>query len=140
MPAGHPRPDPPPGRKVVGGGAARSAAGKSTARLSGYARIVEDMRLAGLTAEEIAVATGVHLRQVQNWATGSKPRGATQERLLDLEYLVKQLSEVYTAEGVTIWLHSRNRLLQGRRPLDLLADGHIDDVLAVVDRLVEGTT
>lgn len=37
--------------------------------------------------------------------------------------IVKRLLEVYTEEGVAIWLGSRNRNLDDKRPIDLLAHG-----------------
>jgi len=52
---------------------------------------------------------------------------------------VDQLREVYTEEGVEIWLHGRNRGLGGRRPLELLHEGQFDTVLEAVERLNAGT-
>lgn len=39
-------------------------------------------------------------------------------------------------EGAAIWLHARNGNLGGRRPVDVLAEGRLDDVRAEVERLV----
>jgi transcriptional regulator with XRE-family HTH domain len=104
-----------------------------------YARIVEDLRRSALTTEELASITGVHARQVQNWAAGrNKPQGANRDHLLEVHYLVKRLRDVYQPEGVEIWLHGRNRDLGGERPLDLLRHGEHAAVLAAVERLVDG--
>lgn len=110
-----------------------------TASPSSYAEVVAGLRDdAGLTLEEIASASGVGVRQANNWASGtSKPRGPGVERLLTLRYIVSNLSLVYTPEGVDVWLHSPNRRLKGATPLKLLAAGKAPAVLSLIDELVE---
>jgi hypothetical protein len=49
--------------------------------------------------------------------------------LLDIHTIVELLSDSYTNEGIDIWLHSRNRNLEMRRPIDLLIEGQVDEVL-----------
>jgi hypothetical protein len=73
---------------------------------------------------------------VQNWASGgAAPRGSSRNRLLDVQFIVSELSSVYTPEGVDIWLHARNRNLGSSRPLDLLRAGEGDRVLEEAQRL-----
>jgi hypothetical protein len=103
-----------------------------------YARIVEDVRSA-LTVAEMAMITGVAERQVYNWAAGSsRPAGLNRDRLLELHYIVDELREVYTPEGIDVWLHGRNRGLKGQRPIDLLVSGKFEEVLTAVERLRTG--
>lgn len=105
-----------------------------------YSGIIETLRRSALNAAEIGGLTGVSERQVQRWGSGtSKPDGDNRTRLLELSYVVDQLLEIYTAEGVEIWLHGRNRGLDGRRPLDLLRGGEFDTVLEAIERLNAGT-
>ncbi len=104
-----------------------------------YMRIVEDVTNSGITQAELAKAVGATVRTVQNWTSGTaRPRGKSVERLLDVSQIVKTLSEVYRDEGIQIWLRSRNRNLGGRRPIELLASGALDEVLAEVDNVVRG--
>jgi transcriptional regulator with XRE-family HTH domain len=104
-----------------------------------YPLVVDQIRSAGLTLAEIASVTGVRERQVQNWSAGSsRPRDISRDRLVDVHYLVQQLAEIYKPEGVDIWLHARNRSLNGERPIDMLARGAFQPVLAAVDRLRVG--
>lgn len=92
-----------------------------------------------ITTEELAEVVAVRPRQVQHWAAGRhRPQGAARDRLLDLDYVIELLSEVYDEEGVEIWLHARNRSLDGRRPLELLVEGEFPSVLAAVERLTSG--
>ena len=65
--------------------------------------MVEDARRAGLKRAEIGALTGVSERAVQNWANGtSRPEGDSRDRLLELEYVIEQLSDVYTDKGMEI--------------------------------------
>jgi hypothetical protein len=104
-----------------------------------YARVVEDVRDGGLTVAEMAGLIGVAERQVRNWSSGDNtPSGRNRDRLLQLHYVARLLRDVYTREGAEIWLHGRKRSLGGRRPVDLLADGEYDEVLAAIERLHAG--
>jgi hypothetical protein len=111
----------------------RSSAGFS------YPSLVQELRAVGVPSADIAKATGVKERQVQHWAAGSsKPRDETRDRLVDVHYIARQLGEVYAPEGVEIWLHARNRWLDGARPIDLLEAGDFQPVIHAVDRLISG--
>jgi len=104
-----------------------------------FMRLVDDVTETVIPQGDFALAVGASERTVQNWSSGqTKPRGDTVKRVLDLVYLVRELREVYTDEGIYIWLQSRNRNLGGRRPLDLLSAGQTDDVLEEVQRVVGG--
>lgn len=104
-----------------------------------YASLVHEIREHGVSSAEIATVTGVQERQVQHWAAAtSRPRDETRDRLVDMHYLVRQLADVYRAEGIQIWLHARNRELDGNRPIDLLANGDFEPVVHAVARLQSG--
>jgi len=64
--------------------------------------------------------------------------GEAKDRLLELHYILERLRDVYTAEGADIWIHGRNRDLGGEKPIDLLAAGQFERVLAAVERLGAG--
>jgi len=112
---------------------AAQAAGSSL-----YRHIVADARRA-LSLAEIGQITGVGDRAVQNWARGSsRPEAGSRDRLLELKYVIEQLSDVYTDEGIEIWLHGHQRTLGGRRPLELLQQGEFQTVLTAVENLAGG--
>lgn len=103
-----------------------------------YKHVVTDTRKA-LTYTEIAEVTGVKLRSVQNWASGaSRPDAPARDRLLELKYVVEQLGDVYEPEGIQIWLHSPQRKLDGKRPVDCLREGQFERVLRAVEFLAGG--
>lgn len=65
-------------------------------------------------------------------------RDLRMRQLLDLEYVLDLVTEVFEGEGATMWLHARNRQLDGERPLDLIARNETDRVIALLDRLADG--
>jgi uncharacterized protein (DUF2384 family) len=104
-----------------------------------YMRIVDDVTHSVITQAELASAVGASLRTVQNWTRGgTTPRGTTATRLMDVQHIVSELREVYTDEGIQIWLRSRNRNLGGRRPIDLLAEDQVEVVVDEVQRVGGG--
>ena len=48
------------------------------------------------------------------------------------------LNDLYLPEGVELWLHSPNSLLNHRRPLDLIEAGYGDEVLAAIESIATG--
>lgn len=104
-----------------------------------YAQIVAQLRDQAFTTQELADVIGVNGRQVSNWASGQNvPRGERRERLLEIDYIVKQLRGIYTREGAEIWLHGRKRSLNHQRPIDLMREGRFQTVLNAIERLNAG--
>lgn len=58
------------------------------------------------------------------------------EKLREITYLLLEVFE--TKEEGLRWLYSSVELLRGRRPIDLMRNGEIDDVLAVLAGLYSG--
>lgn len=53
--------------------------------------------------------------------------------------LIEGLGELYTREGVHIWLTGRHRLLDNRPPLDVMREpGGLERVEALLDQLKNG--
>jgi hypothetical protein len=92
----------------------------------------------GLTQSVIAKATRSTVRSVRNWEATSAIRARNDDRLRDLREIVLILSETLTDRGVGQWLRARNRLLNGRRPIDVLAEGNVKAVRDAARAYVEG--
>lgn len=104
-----------------------------------YEQIVRDLQEASLTQDEVAAVVQTNIRSVQNWAGGrTKPRADARDRLLELHYIARKLREFLTSDGVEVWLHSRNSWLDDRKPVDVLAEGHFDEVLRVIAQISNG--
>lgn len=90
----------------------------------------------GISAREIAQLLDTTPQTVSRWQTGrSTPRPSSLTRLLRLEWLADQLAQVYCPDEARIWLFSPHRDMDGRRPVDLIANDKMDEVLAIIDRL-----
>lgn len=104
-----------------------------------FVSVMQEVNAAGLSQTELARAVGASVRSIQGWAAGTaQPTGVRATRLLDVKLVLEKLGDVYTSEGIRIWLHSRNTDLNMERPIDMLERGEIDPVLDEVESLVGG--
>jgi hypothetical protein len=111
---------------------------KSLDRAVEAGEVVRRLRDYGLTQASIAKATGATVRSVRNWQVTSAIRPQNDERLRDLREIVLLLRETLTPRGVGQWLTARNRLLGGRRPIEVLSEGHADKVRDAAKAYIEG--
>jgi uncharacterized protein (DUF2384 family) len=51
---------------------------------------------------------------------------------------MERLSCFYTADEARQWLNTSHALLNGERPITLVADGRVDEVLRVIEWLEAG--
>lgn len=117
----------------------KTATGRAAEGGTTYLRIMQEVATSGITQTELSRAVGAAERTVQTWAAGtSQPTGVRAQRLLDVQLIVRLLSDTYAREGIRIWLHSRNRNLDLERPIDLLERGEIDAVLEEANRISGG--
>lgn len=125
-----------PGSTRVAGPQSRVARSREHREYLTYLRIVEQVTCTGISQRELGEAVGATVRTVQNWASGqSVPRGISRERLLDVHYVIEGLREIYSDEGIEIWLRARNRNLGGARPIAMLTAGGLEPVLEEVQRM-----
>lgn len=99
--------------------------------------IVKALRTYGVTQKDVASVAGVTDRAVRGWTT-SEIRPQRYDHLTDLRDLVLLLSDSLTPRGVGQWLHARNRLLSGSRPLDALHEGRLDEVSRAAQAFIDG--
>src|SRR3990170_3959158 len=85
--------------------------------------IVAALRAYGFTQGDIAAAVGVTDRAVRDWLHEKPLRRGNEERLQALRQIVLLLDDSLSKRGVGQWFRAHHRLLGGRRPLDVLADG-----------------
>lgn len=100
--------------------------------------VVMRLRDYGLTQASIARATGATVRSVRNWQETSAIRPRNDERLRELREIVLVLRETLTPRGVGQWLNARNRILGGRKPIEMLAEGRSKAVRDAANAYVEG--
>lgn len=102
-------------------------------------RIDTIREMGGINSREVAQLLETTPQTVSRWQTGkASPHPRSLDRLLKLEWIAQLLSEFYTPEEARLWLFSPHRLLDGRRPADLISEDRTDDVLTLIDQLQSG--
>jgi hypothetical protein len=87
----------------------------------------------------LAAALGVNRAQVRRWREGkTAPAPENADRLVGLETVIELLSGHLEPGSIRKWLHGFNAHLVDRRPIDLLRDGNLSDVVAAVEALKSG--
>lgn len=64
--------------------------------------------------------------------------GSRDDQFSQLADALEGLYDVYKPEGVGIWLKGAKRSLDGRSPLDLIRNGEIWELAAMVERMRSG--
>jgi hypothetical protein len=85
---------------------------------------------------DIANLLATRPETVSRWNQGKAfPRSDAQRTLLDLEYIVEQLADFYEPQEARLWLFSRQRLLDGAIPAELIQQGQASRVIDVINSL-----
>lgn len=100
--------------------------------------IVDALKSFGVTQVDVAAVTQVSDRAVRGWRNGDI-RPDRYDRLAQLRDLVLLLSDSLTPRGVGQWLHAKNRVLDGARPVDLLAEDRYEDVRSAAESFIDGS-
>lgn len=92
-----------------------------------------------MRSSDIANVLDVRPETVSRWNQGKAfPHPTTEKQLLELEFIVDQLSDFYEPREARLWIFSRQRLMNGEIPAELIQKGRIDEVLTFVNQLRDG--
>jgi uncharacterized protein (DUF2384 family) len=108
--------------------------------MSAVARKLESIRTKGAMRNiEVANLLGTRPETVSRWNQGKAyPHSSTEKTLLELEFVVDQLSEFYEPNEARQWIFSPQKFLNGSSPAELIREGKIDEVRRLVNQLREG--
>lgn len=88
---------------------------------------------------DIANVLGIRPETVSRWNQGKAlPQRERERQLLELEFIVEKLSDIYEPGEARLWLFSRQKLLGDETPAELIQRGRIEDVVTMVNQLRDG--
>jgi transcriptional regulator with XRE-family HTH domain len=90
----------------------------------------------GMKNIDVANVLGLRPETVSRWNQGKAfPQPDAERTLLELEYIIDELSDFYDPQEARLWLFSRQKLLNGQVPAELIQKGRIDEVRSVIAQL-----
>lgn len=90
----------------------------------------------GMKQRDIALLLDTKAETVSRWNQGKNyPHPNTEQLLLELEYIIDQLSDFYEPGDARLWMFSPQKLLDGKKPSDLVKAGKIESVRQLVNQL-----
>lgn len=89
----------------------------------------------------VQVADAVHAdkSRVSRWSRGARPDERNYRAISDLEFIFERLSRFLDDAAADTWLNSGNAFLGGARPIDLIYEGRIVEVLSAADQEEAGS-
>ena len=94
-------------------------------------------RLGGVS--HLAEVVQADKSRISRWAKGAVPDEKNAQAITDLEFVYQRLSRFLDDNSADKWLESVNAQLRGRRPIDVLHEGRIVDVLAAANQEEAGS-
>lgn len=90
----------------------------------------------GMKNVEVANLLGARPETVSRWNQGKAyPHPNTERTLLELEFIVDQLSDFYNQSEARQWIFAPQKHLKGHSPAELIREGRIDEVRRLVNQL-----
>jgi transcriptional regulator with XRE-family HTH domain len=90
----------------------------------------------GMKNIDVANVLGLPPETVSRWNQGKAfPQPDAERTLLELEYIIDELSDFYDPQEARLWLFSRQKLLGGQVPAELIQKRQIDEVRSVIAQL-----
>lgn len=90
-------------------------------------------RLAFGSDAEVARSLGVHRSNVLRWKRGESPGLENWEQLVGLDTVVSLLAGFLDERSIAKWLHGLNAHLGDRRPIDVIRQGRLSEVVAAIE-------
>lgn len=81
---------------------------------------------------DLARALGIELTELDGWRAGELPDDLSRDRLVALDATVELLSTYLSPSSIPKWLNGLNAHLGDRRPVSVLMDGDLSEVVAAI--------
>ena len=109
-------------------------------RTNAVARRLEAIQTKGaMRSADVANVLKVRPETVSRWNQGKAlPHASTEKQLLELEFVIDKLADIYEPHDARLWLFAHQRLLADQVPAELIQQGRVDEVLVAVNQLLDG--
>jgi transcriptional regulator with XRE-family HTH domain len=102
-------------------------------------RLERIKELGGITGRDVAQLLDTTPETVSRWSSGKiDPQRDRLHRLLELEFFLGELAELYSPEEAKLWLFSPHKVLGGKTAAARIQAGETQDVFALLDQLRSG--
>ena len=102
-----------------------------------HTRLTEARARLGLTQDEMASALSVKMHTLQNWE-GNADISQMQRKTKDLWELLQLMDCYVVAKEESNWLNTANRTFRNKKPVELIVEGKLRDLIVEFQRLREG--
>jgi hypothetical protein len=82
---------------------------------------------------DLARSLGVHRSAVVRWKRGEAPAPRNWEQLVGLDTVVSLLENFLDVSSIPKWLRGINAHLGDRRPIDVIRQGRLSEVVAAIE-------
>jgi len=86
----------------------------------------------------VAEALDVSRAQPRRWREGQVPDPENRDRIIGLDAVIALLSGYLAESSIPKWLHGVNAHLNDRRPISVLREGRVADVIAAIEAQKSG--
>ncbi|MEX0892790.1 MAG: hypothetical protein WEB88_11525 [Gemmatimonadota bacterium] len=86
----------------------------------------------------VAEALDVSRAQPRRWREGQVPDPENRDRIIGLDAVIALLSGYLAESSIPKWLHGVNAHLDDRRPISVLREGRVADVIAAIEAQKSG--
>lgn len=87
----------------------------------------------------VADVLGVNRAQPRRWREGQIPDPDNRDRIIGLDAVIALLSGFLAESSIPKWLNGVNAHLGDRRPINVLREGRVSDVIAAIEAQKSGT-
>jgi hypothetical protein len=86
----------------------------------------------------VAEVLDVSRAQPRRWREGQVPDPENRDRIIGVEAVIALLSGYLAESSIPKWLHGVNAHLDNRRPISVLREGRISDVIGAIEAQKSG--
>ena len=105
--------------------------------MNAVATRLEAIRAKGdLSFADVAVMLNTTPETVSRWRNGHRePRRTTEKDILELEFFINELAEIYDPKEARLFMFSPQKLLGGETPAKMIETGRMSDVRKLVNQI-----